>query len=285
MKVYLILTATMGFTPRFRVGTFVALTVLTFLGPDWTLFGTDFLLGVLLADLSIILEEKGSSDQSTRKPPIFQRLWPFCTVILALLLGSYTEHGLDRMAWPRYMDQFSRAIFPRSNTSTLSILNDRCSLSRLRYNLGSPSHPLNHVPANPSISSLSQTTPFSGKCFLPRLSSSPSLPSLDPRLLFLGRWTSRDNRENSGRKWHDRGNRSSSPVHVDMYQISVVDLVDVFRSIGCQGLERSSGCAMCRACTAGRRIRQWHEEDLIRQERKVSGTGRYSSMKSGRRTV
>jgi hypothetical protein len=120
MKVYLILTATVGFTPRFRVGTFAALTVLTFIGPDWTLFGTDFLLGVLLADLSIILEEKGSSDLSTRKLSIFQKIWPVFTFILAFFLGSYTEHGLDRMAWPRYMDQFSRTVFPNSISPLLA---------------------------------------------------------------------------------------------------------------------------------------------------------------------
>jgi len=118
MTVYLLLTVTMDFTPFYRLATFAIMAVLSFVQTDFSnLFQFALLMGVLLADLSLILEHNtsklSSASSENQKPGIFSGIWPILTIVLAFLFGSYTELYPERMAWSRTMTDISVTIFPR----------------------------------------------------------------------------------------------------------------------------------------------------------------------------
>jgi hypothetical protein len=113
MMVYLTLLATSNFTPSWRVAAYIFLTGYSI----W--FGNilgdiPFYSGVLLADLSLVINS--NSQTTTRTRGLFRGLrnsWPMVLAFVALFISSYPpEGGVELAAWSRFLLRWGYIFLP-----------------------------------------------------------------------------------------------------------------------------------------------------------------------------
>ena len=118
MSIYIVLLATMEFTPLCRVGALVMMAVWSFFNWDPTFSTTSFFLGALLADLYLVLEANDASRLANKigyrdwRLQILNSRWPFLLTLISLMFASYAMYRPERSAWSNFMYHASISLFP-----------------------------------------------------------------------------------------------------------------------------------------------------------------------------
>jgi hypothetical protein len=123
MTLYTTLIATSNFTPSWRCAALIAMNTFCFYGADWFYTGFCFFTGALLADLSVVLEDRTLPLPPVRKHGrrgITAKLGlPLILAAVAIYIGSYPEEYQDETAWSRYLHLLGDYIFPGRKILTL----------------------------------------------------------------------------------------------------------------------------------------------------------------------
>lgn len=218
---YLVLIITANFTPYWRRAVFLVLLT-------WSAYWGDlmaeipFYIGALMADMSIVLSQKGNtvSTTSSRNIERLQKYWPVTLGIISLVLCSYPPNWAELSPWSHAMMRLANRFFHSNCTiSTFRwiMLTDRgTQMGLLSHRLRRPDL-LTPPLAHPAPTVLPKLRRLFRQYFLPRLPPPLTSHALRPCMDCL-----RD---------HSRGTVAASVYLHDMCVCRVFCLGDVFECV------------------------------------------------------